>query len=393
MSRTLTITIFLGVVIAIVTALHYYLWARLVRDPGFQSPLRQILAGLLIVPAASLPLSFILGRVLTPGTSRWVTFPIHLWMGIMFLLFVALVAVDGARLLAWIGQRLARGATAPDPQRRVLLARIAAGAVTTGVLGAAAVGVHAALTRVVTRRIEVGLSRLPRPLDGFSIVQLTDLHLGPTLGRDWLQGIVRRVNDLKPDLIAITGDLVDGSVEHLRHTVQPLADLRAPQGTFFVTGNHEYYSGADAWITELKRMGIRVLRNEHIPVGRGEESFDLCGIDDHHAARMLPGHGPDLPRALRGRDTARELVLLAHQPLAIFEAAEHGVGLQLSGHTHGGQIWPMRYLVRLQQPYIAGHVWHGKTQLYVSEGTGFWGPPMRLGTRSEISHIILRGRG
>ena len=191
----------------------------------------------------------------------------------------------------------------------------------------------------------------------------------------------------------MTGDLVDGSVAQLRHEVAPIFRLRARHGVFFVTGNHEYYSGAEQWIAHLSRLGIRVLRNERVRVGNGEHSFDLAGIDDHHGGRMLPGHGPDLDRATEGRDAGRELVLLAHQPLAIYDAARLGVGLQLSGHTHGGQIWPMKYLVRLQQPYIAGLVRHGQTQLYVSEGTGFWGPPVRLGTRSEVTQVTLRSTG
>jgi len=154
-----------------------------------------------------------------------------------------------------------------------------------------------------------------------------------------------------------------------------------------VTGNHEYYSGVDEWIAELGRIGVRVLRNERVALADG---LDLAGVDDHSARRMRDDHGPDLPRALAGRDPARAVVLLAHQPRAVEEASRHGVDLQLSGHTHGGQIWPWMYMVRLQQPYVAGLFKHGETHLYVSSGTGYWGPPMRLGTTPEITRITLK---
>jgi predicted MPP superfamily phosphohydrolase len=159
---------------------------------------------------------------------------------------------------------------------------------------------------------------------------------------------------------------------------------------YFVTGNHEYYSGAAPWCEELARLGIKVLRNERVIIGDAEASFDLAGIDDAHARDFGDGHGADLARAVHGRDPARELVLLAHQPRAVFEAVVHGVGLQLSGHTHGGQIWPWNWLVRLQQPVVAGLARFGDTQVYVSRGTGYWGPPMRLGAPAEITRVTLR---
>jgi predicted MPP superfamily phosphohydrolase len=154
-----------------------------------------------------------------------------------------------------------------------------------------------------------------------------------------------------------------------------------------VTGNHEYYSGVDEWLEELGRIGVRVLRNERVALADG---LDLAGIDDHSAGQMHPSHGPDLSRAMAGRDPSRAVVLLAHQPRAIHEAARLGVDVQLSGHTHGGQIWPWNYMVKLQQPYVAGLVKHGETHLYVSSGTGYWGPPMRLGTTPEITKIVLK---
>jgi predicted MPP superfamily phosphohydrolase len=227
-------------------------------------------------------------------------------------------------------------------------------------------------------------------LDGITIVQLSDMHVGPIIGRTFVERIVAQANAIEPDLIAITGDLVDGSVEQLRERVAPLAQLRARFGVFFVTGNHEYYSGAQAWCAEIERLGIRVLRNERVVIGRDGESFDLAGIDDLYAQRSGAGEGSHLTRALAGYDSSRELVLLAHQPSAVKEASALGVGLQLSGHTHGGQIWPWNFLVRLQQPVVSGLARVGKTQVYVSNGTGYWGAPMRLAAPAEITRLRLR---
>jgi predicted MPP superfamily phosphohydrolase len=233
----------------------------------------------------------------------------------------------------------------------------------------------------------VRLDKLPRELDGTVIVQMSDIHVGPTIGRELIEDLVARSNALEPHLVAITGDLVDGSVENLRDQVAPLSQLKARWGVFFVTGNHEYYSGVTEWIDELGRLGVRVLRNERVAVADG---LDVAGVDDHSSRGMAPGHGPNLRRALAERDPRREVVLLAHQPRAIDEAAALDVGLQLSGHTHGGQLWPWNYFVRLQQPFVVGLDRRARTQIYTSPGTGYWGPPMRLGTRSEITKITLR---
>jgi predicted MPP superfamily phosphohydrolase len=239
--------------------------------------------------------------------------------------------------------------------------------------------------------VEVPMAKLPPGADGMTIVQLTDIHVGPTIGREYIEELVRRTNALEPDVIAITGDLVDGSVAQLGEAVAPLAQLRARYGVYFVTGNHEYYAGAVSWVRYLETLGIRVLRNERVTIGDGEHVIDLAGVDDWHATGG--GHGPDLPRALAGRDRRRACVLLAHQPKQIGEAAALGVDLQLSGHTHGGQIWPFGYLVYLQQPYIAGLVRHAGAWLYVSRGSGWWGPPMRLNAPSEITRVVLRAAG
>jgi len=236
----------------------------------------------------------------------------------------------------------------------------------------------------------VKLQRLPPQLSGLTLVQLSDVHVGPTIGKSFIKTIVGRCNEERPDAVVITGDLVDGSVAQLREHVAPLANLKSRYGTFFVTGNHEYYSGAEAWEAELRRLGIRVLRNERVVLGDVGASIDLAGVDDHTAGRMLPHHGPDASKIITGRDVERELVLLAHQPKEIELAQQMGAGLQLSGHTHGGQLWPFTGLVRLAQPYISGLYEHDEqTQIYVSRGTGYWGPPMRLMAPAEITKIVL----
>jgi len=236
------------------------------------------------------------------------------------------------------------------------------------------------------RRVRIPLAKLPERGDGYTIVQLTDVHIGPLLGERFSRRVVDRVNALAPDLIVLTGDLVDGRVDELRRHVAPLGDLRARDGVFSVTGNHEYYWDADAWLAELRALGIRMLRNERVAIADG---FELAGVDDSSSVKMAVGHGEDIPRALAGRDPALPVVLLAHHPSTIPRAVLAGVDLQLSGHTHGGQLLPLGWLSRLFEPHVAGLARFGATWLYVSEGTGFWGPPLRVGTSCEIAMITL----
>ena len=309
----------------------------------------------------------------------------------MFLLFVGFLATDVVRLMAWLSRRLTHSVP-PDGERRQFLARWLAGGVAVTGGGLAAWSVRAALGPVSVRRVEVPLHRLKRQHDGLVIAQLTDLHIGPTIGRSQLQAIVDTTNALGADIVAITGDLVDGSVEELRDAVAPLAQLRARHGVFFVTGNHEYFSGAPQWVEEVSRLGIRVLRNERVEINHNGEVLDLAGVDYASAARFGHGHGEDLGRALSNRVPGRSVVLMAHQPRTARRSAAYGVDLQLSGHTHGGQIWPFGALVALQQIFLAGLHRQGDTRVYVSRGTGYWGPPMRLGAPSEISQLVLRAR-
>jgi len=379
---------FIALAFGLIAAIHYYLWARLVRDPRWPAPWTTVGGTLLALLALSLPVSLILGRG-QGDLRRGLVFAGYVWLGVMFLLLTVVLAGDLVRSLAAVARLIVR-AKPFDARRRELIART--GAAATGLLvgGLAAAALRSAGQPVEVRRIRVRLDRLPLDHDGFRIVQLTDIHVGPTIGRGFVEEIVRRANALEPDLIAITGDLVDGSVSHLAQAIEPLAALRAPHGVFFVTGNHEYFSDAEAWANELNRLGIRVLRNERVAIGNATSSFDLAGVDDpsaeHHGG---PSSRDALARALEGRDAARELVLLAHQPRTLLDAEPFGVGLQISGHTHGGQIWPFNFVVHLQQPYVAGLHRRGSAQIYVSRGTGYWGPPMRLGAPAEITEIRL----
>jgi predicted MPP superfamily phosphohydrolase len=234
------------------------------------------------------------------------------------------------------------------------------------------------------------LSRLPQQLSGFRIAQLSDVHIGDILGQRFLRGVVEQTNRTKPDLIAITGDLVDGSVEELGPAVAELAKLKARHGVYFVTGNHEYYSGAESWIAFLRSLGIVVLENQRVSIGAdgagSRIGFDLIGVPDHRAWPVAP----DMQAAALHRDVERELVVLAHQPVQVKDAIAINAGLQLSGHTHGGQMVPFNLLTSLVQPHIAGldHA-GGNTQIYTSRGTGFWGPPMRVLAPAEITSLVL----
>ena len=238
--------------------------------------------------------------------------------------------------------------------------------------------------------IEVPVTNLPTALEGFHSVQVSDLHVGPTIGHHRVAEVVSIVNELKPDLVALTGDFVDGSVPQLGAAMSLLGGLESRHGSFFVTGNHEYYSGANAWIEALEGWGIRVLRNTMDIITHDGAELELLGVDDWRAARRVEGHGYDLDKAAAKRKTERTAVLLSHQPKAIDHAAKHEIDLVLSGHTHGGQIWPFNYVVALVQPYVKGlHRHTERTWIYVHSGTGYWGPPLRLGVPSEIASIRL----
>ena len=243
------------------------------------------------------------------------------------------------------------------------------------------------VARVV--KVDIPLARLPRDLEGFTIVQLSDIHVGPTIKREYVQAIVDRVNQLDADLVAITGDVVDGSVEQLHPHTAPLGSLRSRYGSYVVTGNHEFYSGATSWMREFERIGLRGLDNRHVVIAHRGERFVLAGVSDYSAAAFDTAQASDPDAALAGSPPDLLRILLAHQPRSASAAEAAGFDLQLSGHTHGGQFWPWNHFVPLQQPFTAGLRRLGRLTVYTSRGTGYWGPPKRFGAPSEITLLRL----
>jgi predicted MPP superfamily phosphohydrolase len=365
---------------------HYYIALRLVFDPGLLPPWRGLALGAIAALGACVVAYPIAERAISPRLARVLVWPASLWMGVAFLLLMALFASDAALWLAGGVAEAAEAGAAPGGA-----AAIRAAGVLGLVLVAAAAGLRSGLRPPALRRVEIELPRWPAARDGYRIVQISDIHIGPLLGRDFAERLVERVNALAPDLVAVTGDLVDGRVERLASEVAPFAGLRGRDGVFFVTGNHDHYSGAADWVRAVGALGLRALRNQRVTIGEGTHAFDLVGVDDHRGDLVgRDGGGEDLDAALAGREPGRPAVLLAHDPSTFKRAATLGIDLQISGHTHGGQIWPFSWFVRLAIPYVAGRYTRAGAQLYVSRGTGFWGPPMRLFAPAEITELVLR---
>ncbi|MEU3315233.1 metallophosphoesterase [Streptomyces sp. NPDC006662] len=301
----------------------------------------------------------------------------------------ALAPASPEAVLAPGGPEAASGPEAPEGApggglpRRVFVARVLGGAAVAAAGVTVGGGAYGVLRGPRVKRVRVPLARLPRAAHGFRIAVVSDVHLGPILGRAHTRRVVETVNRTQPDLIAVVGDLVDGSVHDLGPAAEPLRELRARHGSFFVTGNHEYFSGAQQWVDHVRELGLVPLENAR----RELPHFDLAGVNDVQGEKE--GKGPDFQAALGDRDRSRTSVLLAHQPVVIHDAVRHGVDLQLSGHTHGGQLWPGNYVAELANPTVAGLERYGDTQLYVSRGAGAWGPPVRVGAPSDITVVEL----
>ncbi|MBX9423341.1 MULTISPECIES: metallophosphoesterase [Streptomyces] len=435
------------VVLALLGAVHWYVWRRLVRDVTRRGSLPRRLGTVAVVVLPVLSFAA-LGSARAGAPFRLqqlVAWPGYLWLALLLYVTLALVVGEAVRpvLRAWLARRDAADAAAATPSvpapaparepvpaaaqpaeptgstgptgpsdptgpaeadvpsgpaagpgsvptevsRRLFVSRVVGGAAAAAAVGTVGYGTYGVLRGPRIKRVTVPLAKVPRAAHGYRIAVVSDIHLGPILGRAHTQRIVDAINSTQPDLIAVVGDLVDGTVENLGPAAEPLARLRARHGSFFVTGNHEYFSGADAWVDHVRELGLRPLRNERVEIAAG---FDLAGVDD--IAGESEGQGPDFARALGDRDRARAAVLLAHQPVVVHDAVRHGVDLQLSGHTHGGQLWPGNYLAELANPTVAGLERYGDTQLYVSRGAGAWGPPVRVGAPSDITLVQLASK-
>lgn len=374
----------LGRWLAILAVLHAYIGWRIVPDLASTGAAAAMIVWL-VASLALMPLAFVARRVREQPVADALAWAGLIAAGSFSSLFVLTVLRDVVMVLAHVVALLA-----PDDVPLEDIRSIGAGAVPLLTLAFTAIGFVNARMPARVRRVDIPIAGLPRALHGFSIAQISDLHVGPTIKRDYVEAIVDKVNALGADAIAITGDLVDGSVPQLAEHTQPLSRLAARDGVYFVTGNHEYYSGVHAWIAELERLGIQVLMNEHVVVRRDGACLVLAGISDYSARHFDPSHVSDPARAISGAPAdAAVKVLLAHQPRSAFAAADHGFDVQLSGHTHGGQFLPWNFFVPMQQPFTAGLHRHRNLWVYTSRGTGYWGPPKRLGAPSEITYVRL----
>lgn len=386
MKRKTLLSVLLLVSLGIFFGAHVYLAQRLVVDPRLPAPWYGLGLGVFAFLGASVILGPLSERRGYPRVALFFQWPASIWIGLSFLLLTLVAASD--LILALLGSTaLADPGQVVDPQGPARLQALLVGGLGVAV---AAWALRGGLKPPELRRVDLRLERWPAALDGFRIAQISDIHISSLRGRSFARRLVGWVNGLDADLVVVTGDLVDGKVERLREEVTPLAGLRARHGVYFVTGNHDHMSGASSWAAEVEGLGWRPLRNTRVRIGDGESSFDLAGVDDHHGSMMHRDGGEDLPRALDERDPRRPVVLLAHDPATFKSASQMGVDLQISGHTHGGQIWPFVYLVRLVTPFVAGLYRRNGSQLYVSRGTGFWGSPMRLFAPAEITEISLR---
>ncbi len=368
-------------VLSLSALLHLYVGMRLLPAIAPEGAWAVLAVGLLAASALLVPSGLMASAFRRLRWSDQLSWAGMLAMGMFSSLLVLTVLRDVTllilALIGGVGDAFTRGSAIGVPL-------LALGATLAGFFNARR------LARVV--EVEAPIPGLPESLHGYTIAQISDVHIGPTIKRSYLEAIVARVNGLKPDAIAITGDLVDGSVKSLSAHTAPLANLSAPDGVFFVTGNHEYYSGAAEWIAEMRRLGLTVLLNEHVVRERGGDGLMIAGVTDYTAHHFDPSHRSDPRAAAAGAPPhVKARVLLAHQPRSAEAAAAAGFDLQLSGHTHGGQFYPWNLFVPLQQPFTAGLNQSGAMWIYTSRGTGYWGPPKRFGAPSEITLLRLVG--
>jgi predicted MPP superfamily phosphohydrolase len=369
--------------VGLTVLLHLYIGQRLL--PSLPAVWMVAGIGWLLLSSVMSPAPFLSRAIRNKSLSDPLNWVAYLLMGVFSSLFVLTLLRDVFLLTATLLNMLAPGSIPMSDavQTSAVLVLALTGLVTL-------VGVFNARRVAKVIEIDLPIAELPDALSGFTIAQISDIHVGPTIKHGYLNAIVQAVNALKPDMVAITGDLIDGSVARLKPHVAPLARLSAKHGVFFVTGNHEYYSGVESWVVELRRLGVTVLLNQNVVLDHGDARILVGGVTDFTAHHYDPASKSDPFAAMAGApaDVSVKL-LLAHQPRTAAKAAEAGFHVQLSGHTHGGQIWPWNFFVRFQQPFTSGLNRVKNLLVYTSRGTGYWGPPIRFGAPSEITHLRL----
>lgn len=442
--------VFFAVILSLIAVVHWYLWRRLVRDVSERGSVwRKVGTTLLVLLPTAVVVSRVGDAYEAPFALRQVlAWPGYVWLVVLLYLVMALlvgelvspllrrwlarraaaategddadsadagsrehatVAAEGAAAGAARGDGPADGpgdagaahsATASDGSvedeektpaeraavsRRMFVARAVAIGATAAAVSTTGYGIWAA-RQLATNHVTVRLTGLPAAAEGYRITVVGDMHLSTTLGRAFCERVVAAVNATDTDAVAMVGDLVDATVPDLRHAAEPLADLRARDGVFFVTGNHEYYVGATPWVEHVQRLGMISLANSRVEL---EAGFDIAGVNDIAAEERGGLEGPDFAKALDGRDPQRPVVVLAHQPELIHTAVDHDVDLVLSGHTHGGQVWPFPLVAARVNPTLAGLERYGDSQLFVTRGAGTWGPPVRVGAEPDITVLTL----
>jgi predicted MPP superfamily phosphohydrolase len=392
-------SLFFLVWIALIGLAHWYIGRRVIHSAAWKGTRKRLAWTTVVLVFFSLLMPFIFFANRSQSASldvlAWIGYVV---MGFVSLLFSFLLLRDLTLLLRRVYDgvshffRKATGSdtSSIDKDRRRFLTHATNIAAIGLAASASGFGFCEARRRATIESVDVALPNLPPSFEGTRIVQFTDLHVGPTIKRNFVERVAEQIAELSPDMIVFTGDLVDGTVSWLQDDVAPLRELRAPLGKYFVTGNHEYYSGANAWVDEARRLDFDVLMNEHRIIQKGSNGIILAGITDYSGGDFLPSHRSNPAAAFAGAPRGMTRILLAHQPRSIFVAMAERPDLQISGHTHGGQFFPWNHLATLNQPYIKGLHRHYTAQIYVSRGTGYWGPPVRLGIPPEITLITLR---
>ena len=382
---------FLFVVLTVLWIIHGYVAWKVIPTLGLTST-GGITAYILIFFLSILPLLPILLRY--SGSETKIIDRISLFgytsLGFFVLSFLILLTKDLFGHAVTFVSHLMGSQQEVDDSKRDFIKK----SLTLGVLGISGVatsyGFYSSRKGPAIIEQDIFLKSLPDEFENFTIAQISDLHVGPTIKISYVDDVLRKIENVNPDLIAVTGDMVDGSVKHLSKELQPFKDMVAGYGTFFVTGNHEYYSGAESWLDETDRLGMTNLINEHRLITKNGKHIAIAGITDFRAHQIIKSHRSNPKKAIKSVDNTTAKIMLAHQPNSIYSVHHSGVDLQLSGHTHRGQFWPFTYPTKLANAYLAGHYNHDGTQIYVNRGTGYWGPPLRIGVPAEITLIRLK---